>query len=262
VAGAAAEGAMLQQAGRLRVAVYNDFPPWSYDGKGIDVDIAKAVAAHLGLQTEIAWFNAGEDMNDDLRNMVWKGTLLGMMPGDVMMHVPVDAHLAKANDKVRIFAPYCEETLAVARDPSRIKPVSGSAAVALEVFTREKIGVETGALADSFLLGVLNGKLRDQVVHYRSVALAVAGMRAGEVSAVMAPRGELEAALGTETRYAIGAVNMPELHINRWALGMAVKAGNAPLEQALSGALTDLHRDGTIKGIFARYGVTRQVTGE
>ena len=259
-AGAAEEGAMLLQQGRLRVAVYNDFPPWSFDGKGIDVDIAQAVAAKLGLQTEIAWFNASEDMNDDLRNMVWKGHFLGTRPADVMMHVPVDAHLAKANDKVRIFAPYCEESLAVARDPSRVKPVMGSAAIALEVFTREKIGVETGALADSFLLGVLNGKLREQVVHYRTVPLAAAGLRAGEVSAVMAPRGELEASLGKDTRYAIGVVNMPELRANRWLLGMAVKAENTPLEQALSGALADLNRDGTLTGIFARYGVTRQVT--
>ena len=42
-----------------------------------------------------------EDMNDDLRNMVWKGHYLGTQPSDVMMHVPVDEHLAKANDKVR-----------------------------------------------------------------------------------------------------------------------------------------------------------------
>ena len=44
-----------------------------------------------------------------------------------------------------------------------VAPSCGSAAVALEVFTREKVGVETASLADSFLLTVLNGRLRDNV---------------------------------------------------------------------------------------------------
>ena len=35
--------AQLQTPGRIRVAVYRDFPPYSSAGEGIDVDIAKAL---------------------------------------------------------------------------------------------------------------------------------------------------------------------------------------------------------------------------
>ena len=130
--------AAIRQRGRLRIAVYNDFPPYAMSGgKGIDADIGRAIAEKLGLTPEIVGFNADEDMNDDLRNMVWKGHYLGTQPADVMMHVPVDELLARANDKVRIFGSYHRETLALARNPDIVPRLSGSAAVALEIFTRE-----------------------------------------------------------------------------------------------------------------------------
>lgn len=260
------DGGITAQPGTLRIAVYNDYPPYSYNGKGIDVDLAQAVAKELGLKADIAWFNADEDMNDDLRNMVWKGHYLGNRPGDLMMHVPYDERLAKANSQVRIFAPYTVETIAVARDPQRIpKKVVGSAAVALEVFTREKIGVELTTLSDAFLLSALNGRLREQVVHYKSVPLAVKGMQAGEVAAVMGPRAELEAALktlDTPSRFQLDAVKMPELKVDNWALGMAVKSDNAKLAETVSHALSKLQKEGEVKRIFANYGITLQLPGE
>lgn len=253
----------VQQPGVLRIAVYNDFAPYSAKGQGIDVDLGRALAEKLGLKPDFVWFSADDDMGDDLRNMVWKGHYLGTRPADVMMHVPVDTRLAQANKQVTIFAPYYLETLAVVRDPQRVPPVSGSAAVALEVFTREKIGVEVGSLADSFLLASLSGRIRDQVVHYRSVAKAVGGLRAGEVAAVMAPKAELEAALGSApSPYAMGPVKMPEMRINGWALGLAVKADNPQLADTLGQAMAQLEMDGTVKQIFARHGVTHQTTGD
>ncbi|MBP8120784.1 MAG: amino acid ABC transporter substrate-binding protein, partial [Burkholderiales bacterium] len=187
----------IRKRGRLRVAVYNDFAPYATaGGKGIDADIGRAIAGKLGLTAEIVGYNADEDMNDDLRNMVWKGHYLGASPSDVMMHVPVDEYLAKANDKVRIFGAYHRETLAMARNPERVpKAPIGSAAVALEVFTREKIGVEGTSLADSFLLGVMNGRLRENVVHFKTVAEAAQAMADGKVAAVLAQRAELEEAI-------------------------------------------------------------------
>lgn len=256
----------IHRKGRLRVAVYNDFPPYSFDGRGIDVEIGRALAERLGVAAEIAWFNADEDMSDDLRNMVWKGHYLGTQPVDVMLHVPLDPHLAAQNDKVRIVAPYHVEALALAlalaRIPSRVPEPSGSAAVALDSFTRERIGVEVASGPDAFLLSVLNGRLRENVVHYRSVALAVAGLRAGEVAAVMAPRAELESALKGERAYPLGVVGMPELRTAHWPLAMAVKRDNGPLAEALSGALLGLQQDGTVARIFNRYGITHQLPGE
>lgn len=251
----------VQQKKQLRIAVYKNFPPYSFQGKGIDVDLGLALAERLGVRPEVVWFSADEDMNDDLRNMVWKGHYLGTRPADVMMHVPVDQHLASQNDKVRIFGPYHVEALAVARNPARVPAMSGSAAVALEVFTREKVGVERTTLADAFLLGALNGRLRENVVHYGSVAEAAAGLKKGEVAAVMAPRTELEAALGNASPFPLGPVKMPELKIDNWALGMAVKADSPELADALAKALAELDKDGTVAKIFTRYGVSHQAAG-
>lgn len=249
--------ATIRQRGRLRIAVYNDFPPYAMaGGKGIDADIGRAIAEKLGLAPEIVGFNADEDMNDDLRNMVWKGHYLGTQPADVMLHVPVDEHLARANDKVRIFGAYHRESLALARKPERVGALSGSAAVALEVFTREKIGVETASLADSFLLGVMNGRLRDNVVHFRSVAEAAKALADGQVAAVLAPRAELEAGLKGQSGIALDTAKFAELKIDSWPLGMAVKAEEMALADAIGAAVADLKRDGSIAAIFKRHGIS------
>ena len=245
----------IRQRGSLRVAVYNNFPPSSHQGKGIDVELAEALGKQLGLAVQVAGYNPDEDMDDDLRNMVWKGHYLGAQPSDVMMHVPVDSYLQGKNDKVKIFGPYHMESIAVAR-VQRINPIRGSAANALEVFTREKIGVEGRTLADGFLLGALNGRLRENVVHFASVAAAIDKLKAGELAAVMGSRSEIEAALGKDTRFVIEAVQMPELKINSWPLGMAVKADEGELADALAGALHALQKDGTVAAIFARNGIT------
>lgn len=246
----------LQQPGRLRIAVYTDFPPYSDKGHGIDVAIGEALAKRLGLAAEVFAVKADDNMSDDLRNMVWKGHYLGLQPGDVMLHVPADNYLAKQNPQVRIFAPYHVETVAVLRNPARVPPVTGSAAKALEAFTREKIGVETGSLSDSFLLSVLNGRIRENVVHFHSVAEAVAALKRDEIAAVMATRAEIEAARGDLTNYPLEPVVMPELRISSWPLGLAVKADHPNLANALQTAMHDLRQDGTLAEIFNRHGIS------
>jgi ABC-type amino acid transport substrate-binding protein len=248
----------ILKRGRLSFAVYNEFPPYSDNEKGLDVDIAKALAAKLGLKAEIIGFKAGEEMADDLRNMVWKGHYLRGNPADVMMRVPVDPILAKGNDKVRIFAPYHYEVIGMARVASRIPTPAGSAAVALEVFTREKIGVEGESLADSFLLSVLRGRLKENVVHFRSITEAAKALREDSIAAIMAPRGELEGALGGDTRFVIDEAKLGELNPKGWPVGMAVKAEAADLATALAGALAELQKDGTVAAIFKKHGVTLQ----
>lgn len=249
---------VIRQRRRLSIAVYNNFAPYSDVGQGIDVDLGKALAEKLGLVPDIVGFKAGEEMGDDLRNMVWKGHYLRGEPADVMMHVPVDPILARDNDKVRIFGRYHVETMAMARIASRVPAPNGSAAVALEVFTREKIGVEGETLADAFLSSTLHGRLRENVMHFRSVAEAAAALGQGSISAILAPRAELEGALRGETRFAIDEAKLGGLTLKRWPLGMAVKAEATDLAAALERALAELERDGTVAAIFKRHAVTLQ----
>lgn len=245
-----------QQPGALRIAVYADFPPYSARGKGVEVELGKALAAQLGLRAEFVEFPPGEDMGDDLRNMVWRGHYLGTRPADVMLHVPVDARFAAQQDKVAIFAPYHLETMAVARDPARVPALAGSAANALEVFTREKIGVEVDTHASDFLLHVLNGRLRDNVSHFKTVALAVEAMQRGEIAAVMSTHTELEGALAGSSGHALERLALPELRVTQWPLGMAVKADAKPLATALGDALAELQRSGALARIFTEQGLS------
>lgn len=245
----------IRAKGEIRVAVYNDFPPYSSAGRGADVELAQAIATRLGVRADLVWFNADENMDDDLRNMVWKGHYLGGRTAHLMMHVPVDPLLMESNDKVRIFAPYCREQLAFARNTLRIPNFSGMAG--LEAFTREKVGAETATLADDFLMGAFGGRIRGNVVHFRSLTEAAAALNGGQVAAVMGPYGELEGAIGRGApNIAIQPFRPTGIAVSAWNVGVAVKQDNPELAAAVEQAIRALLDEGTVQRIFAAQGVT------
>ena len=245
----------IRAKGEIRVAVYNDFPPYSGAGKGADVELAQAIATKLGVRADLVWFNADENMDDDLRNMIWKGHYLGGRTAHLMMHVPVDPVLIESNDKVRIFAPYHREQLAFARNTLRVPNFSGMAG--LEAFTREKVGVETATLADDFLMGAFGGRIRDNVVHFKSLAEAAAALKGGQVAAVMGPYNELEAAVGRNAaNVAIQPFRPTGLAVSSWNVGVAVKHDNPDLAAAVAQAVSALLEEGAVQRIFAGQGIT------
>jgi polar amino acid transport system substrate-binding protein len=243
----------IKQKGRLRVAVYHEFPPFSDDEKGIDVDVGSALAAKLGVAAEITSFPDAEKVDDDLRNVVWKGHYLRNEPlADVMMHVPVDKRLAEKNEQVKIFAPYYAERLVVARNRARIPNL-----VTLEVFTSEKIGVQAETVEDSYLWSSFGGALRASVVHFRTMEAAAAALRKNEIAAAMGRQTSLEAGLGDDAkRFGIAPVATPGLSITGWDIGIAVKADRPELAAALDQAMADLFKEGAIQAIFAKRGLT------
>ncbi len=253
----AARGATLEQvkaSGTMRVAVYNDFAPFADDGKGIDVDVGRALAEKLGVKAEVKGYPDADDVDGDLRNIIWRGHPLWKdRLADVMMHVPVDPHVIKKNeDKVRIFAPYFRERLVVARNRNRIPQLA-----TLEVFSTEKVGVQAETLEDRYLVTQFGGILRPNVVHFANLHAATEALKKGEVSAVMGRQTIIEAALGDQaSRYEISAAPTPGITTTGWELGLAVKADNAELATALSNAMADLLREGAIERIFQKRGIT------
>lgn len=245
----------LKQPGRLLVAVYNDFPPYADQNKGLDVDVAEALANRLGLKLDIMSSRAGEDMSDDLRNLVWKGHYLNSRTADVMMHVPVDKVLQSGNPQVRIFGAYHRENIGIARDIRKVASVPGPAG--LQAFTKEKIGVEGATIADAYLTGAFGGRLRENVVHFKSVKAAADSLKKEDIAAVMAPVTELEAALqGAPERIVIAPYGAQIVATDGWNLGMAVAKDNNQLAGALETAMTSLVSDGTIAAIFKRHGLS------
>ena len=244
----------LQTPGRIRVAVYKDFPPYSDAGEGVDVDIAKALAARLGVALDLMWVQASdESMEDDLRNAVWKGHYLGGGTADVMLHVPVDPQFAARNDKVKITGAYHRESLQVAHNTAKLPELAS-----VDDLVGKPVGVETATAQDSFLLGALGGRLQPTVVHFRGAPDATAALRKGEVAAVMAQRAELEDGLRGADRevFVISSMPTPGLTQRGWIVGVAVKAQNTALAAAIDQALVAMLEDGTIAAIFKRRGIT------
>ncbi|MES9834105.1 MAG: ABC transporter substrate-binding protein [Candidatus Thiodiazotropha sp. DIVDIV] len=250
----------IHERGVLEVAVYADFPPFSYRSErgrivGIDVDIAQALAKRLGVVAAIRAVGADENMEDDLRNNVWKGHYLGGGVADVMLHTPYDEAFAEENDRVSFIAPYYREqiVIAVAADnPGRGSP--------LEIFTREKVGVELDTLADFYLLSAYSGRIRDQVVHYRTMGEAVEALKKGELSGVAGPRSEVEFALGdSHPSYAVGPIQMPGMRSSGWDLGAAVKEGNEDLAEAIDRAMIEVRETGELETIFQSHGSSYQL---
>jgi ABC-type amino acid transport substrate-binding protein len=242
--------------GTLEIAVYEDFPPFSsrVDGQlvGIDIDLGKMIASELGVSAVFRELPAGESVADDLRHAIWKGHYLGMPINDLMLHVPSEREFALRNDMVVIFGDYFQEQLVLVRN--RLK--TGEAPT-LAVFRFEKIGVELDSLPAFFLTGFGGGTLRDNVVHYPTVAEAVLAMLREETAAVFAPRSLIEAALGDPPqKYSIDTVLAPGLARDRWNLGVAVSTQNRQLGYAIDDILASMVANGEIEGLFARHGLS------
>lgn len=244
--------------GSLVVAVYRDFPPFSYrkgnEVAGVDVDIAKALAKRLGLKPDIMEVTAGESVDDDLRNAVWKGHYLDHRTADVMLHVPTDRVFMLRNTNVVIFSPYYRERIVVARNPDKVVKSDD-----ISIFEQEKVGVELATLADVYLTGQLKSANVGNVVHYPTVAKAVDGLRQGEVAAVMGTESEIVAALGKDLAK-FPTAPMPAAGLTKpwWELGMAVRDSNRQLSNVLDDAMAALMKDGTIAAAFKRHGLSHR----
>lgn len=240
----------IERAGSLKVAVYNEFAPFSNKGEGIDIDLAKALSARLGLRLNLLPFPAGENLNDDLRNMVWKGHYLGYGPADVMLHVPVDKSLMAQNDKVEIFAPYHVETVRLVRSARAIPDFGGVGALA-----GKRIGVEKVSLAGMVMLGEDNGKYRDDVKIFPTAIEALERLKAGELDAVLANRSEIESVMRGDPAFPVHELAFQRLPRAGWAVGMAVRKDNTEVAKRIQSALNAMAADGELKAIFARHGV-------
>ncbi len=244
----------IRKSGVLKVALYKNFAPFSHDGRGVDVDLAEALAAKLGVKMSPLWFEADENMEDDLRNMVWKGHYLGYGPADVMMHAPIDpAYMAKV-DRVKFFAPYHRERYAIARRLDKLPTLDN-----FEPFEKLNLGIEGDTLAATVMLSADGGRYRDTIRTFRTAAEAVSALQSGAVAAVMAQQGELEGGLKGDARMAIDLPPHPILQKRQWPLGLAVKQQSDDLAQALQAAIRELMADGSMKAIMLRHGVQHRL---
>jgi len=243
-------------SGILRVIAYLDNAPFSWDDngepKGIDVDIAKAIAAELGVKPEVILRMPGEKGDDDIRVNVWKGPLTGGGVGDLMMHVPVDREFAARNPEAVIGNPYFQERIALAIDSDRTGPNP-----TFDTFKKMKIGVQLGTVSDYFLMRFEDGALIDNISHHVRAEDGAREFKAKDIAALMGQRARIEALLhdiGITPR--ISEPAMDGIVRNQWVIGMAWKENSRDLGYEVQAKLEKLKANGKLAEIFKSYGVT------
>ena len=240
--------AVVKARGTLTVAVYRDMPPFHDKGRGIDVDIAEALAQSLGVKLSLMPFPAGEDMDDDLRNMVWKGHYLGYGPADVMLHVPVEAPLMDANPQVRIFAPYWRDRVMIARDVDQLPHLE-----TLAQLNGKAVAVSGQTLAGFLMIGADGGAYKQQLTTtWRDGVEAAQALKRGESAAAAGLESELESVLAGDPRFVITPLPTVSNSRSGWAVGLAVKKDAVDLATALQAAIDGLAGDRRLQQIFGK----------
>jgi polar amino acid transport system substrate-binding protein len=251
--------ARIQASGALKVAVYKDNAPFSSGPAqamtGLDVSLAEALARQLGLKLSLLPFDAGENMNDDLRNMVWRGHYLGYGPADVMLQVPVDRYLMNENRQALIFAPYMRQVPVLLFDTRRVAEVRGP-----EDLKGLPLAVERGAGQASLLMGYGGGLLRDQVSIQANGPAAAQQVVDGKAAAAYVTRAQAESVLAPlvprPEHFRLTELVLGNVADRGWPVGMAIKAGNKALGQAIEAALQRLRSSGELLTLFQQQGLT------
>lgn len=254
-----AEFSDIRERGSLKVALYRANLPFSDASAqggvtGVDAALAKALAERMKLGVQWLPFDAGENMGDDLRNMVWKGHYLGYGPADVLMQAPIDRHLISETRQAEFLLPYYRQRLVLlshgtpSRDDLRTLALDGLA-----------LGAETGTAAAGALLGYGGGRFRAQV-HMSTTGLEAArGVVTGKWPVAYVTQAQAEAAIKGEAdraSYVMETADLPGTPANGWVIGMAIKSGQPELAKAMAQAMKTMQDDGTLAAIWRDNGLT------
>lgn len=247
---------VIQDQGHMLFAVYEDYPPYSWQeaGKprGVDIEIARIIAEDLGVEARFNFVAAGENLEADLRNNIWKGAIIGGRISNVMMRIPYDSSFKCRVEQVVFTGQYAAESVAIAYDKASYpdeKPVPA-------YFRFDTVAVENDSISDFYLSGFAGGQLSAKTQRYPNMVEAMEALNTGKVKAAMGPLGQLEHGL-TDT----SDVHQPPLAgfaVSKWTLGVAVNFSYRPLSYAVDDAINFALQDGRIQQIYADYGLSWQ----
>ncbi|MEM8755373.1 MAG: transporter substrate-binding domain-containing protein, partial [Pseudomonadota bacterium] len=245
----------IQDRGWIEFAVFEDYPPWSWEEKGeatgVDVEIGRLIAEALEVEPRFMFVAPGENLDADLRNYVWKGPIVGGRVANVMLHVPYDSDFACRVEQVVFTGQAYAEEVAIAYAKAAYeddeKPVPA-------YFRFDLVGVENDTIADFYLSSLAGGQLLANIRRYPNYSAAMAALRAGDVKAVMGPRAELEH--GADDGVAVHTPPLPGFAKGSWTLGVAVNHRYRPLAYSVDAAIEEALADGRIASIFDEYGLT------
>ncbi|AWM27900.1 substrate-binding periplasmic protein [Sinorhizobium fredii] len=246
----------ILEEGWIEFALYEDFPPWSHEEKGevrgVDVEIGRLIAAALGVEPRFRLVQAGETLDADLINYVWKGAVVGGHVSDVMLHVPYDSDYACRIEQVTFTGQYAQEAIAIAYDKADY-PDEGPTP---PYFRFDTVAVENDSISDFHLTSMLGPV--DKIRRYRGTALAVDALAGGETMAAMGPRAQLQAGIAAHPVATLAVHEPPLVGLARgkWTLGVGVNFQHKDLAYAVDDAIAAALADGRIAAIFKAQGLT------
>ena len=244
----------IQERGFMTFAVYDDYPPYSWragpEPRGVDVEIARLIAADIGVEPRFNWVAAGENLDADLRFNIWQGPLIGGAVSNVMMRVPYDSQFRCRVDQVTFTGQYAAEAIAIAYRLDDYPDGGPTPAY----FRYDTVAVENDSLADFYLSGFAGGQMVGNVRRFQTMADAMAALRAGEVMAAMGPLAQLEH--GAADGIAVHRPPLVGLAKSEWTLGTAIHFAYKPLSYMVDDAVNYALQDGRIPAIFESYGLT------
>lgn len=255
----------IQASGEIVIALYNDFPPYSYiedgEAKGIDVEIGKYIAKSLNVKPKWYFTDSGEDIDGDLRNVVWKGNPVHKTRADVMLRIPYDYDYmrqtdattgALQTDMVLIKSPYQSEKWVIVTHKETIPSIN-----TMGIFAYHTIGVELDTLPDKYLSMHNRGLLRKNVKRYPRFQDAVKDFQAGKLDALSGLKSQLEFLLDYKKNQDQYYMTQEVLGIkSKWDIGLAVRTDARELSNHIDGVITQLYQDNTLAAIFDHYHIT------
>lgn len=242
------------ERGWIEFAVYDDYPPYSFEeaGKprGVDIEIGKLIAQSIGVKPRFKFVAAGENLDADLRNTLWKGPIVGGAVSNVMLRVPYDSAFTCRVEQVVFTGQYQTEGIAIAYDKATYpedKPVPA-------YFRFDTVAVENDSIADFYLTSLAGGQLNANIRRFPTMAQAMEALAAGEVKAAMGPKAQLE--YGLTEALEVHQPPLPGFSVGNWTIGLGVNFRYRPLGYAVDDAIYAALADGRIAEIFESYGLS------
>lgn len=242
----------IMDRGYIEFAVYADNPPYSREegGKpvGVDIGIGRLIAAELGVEPRFRFVEAGENLDADLMNYVWKGAVVGGRVSNVMLRVPYNSDYTCRVEQVVFTGQYAGEKIAIAYAEAEY-PEGGPKPA---YFRYDTVAVENDSIADFYLTSLIGPV--ENIHRYPTTEAAMAALAGGEVMAAMGPMGALQA--GQTEGVAVHTPPLPGFAVGHWTVGVAVHQSHRDLAYAVDDAIAAGLADGRIAAIFAESGLS------
>jgi polar amino acid transport system substrate-binding protein len=255
----------IKKSGEIVIAVYEDFPPYSFMengvAKGIDIELGAMIAKSLNVKPVWSFTGFDENLASDLRNNIWRGNVVHKNKADVMLRVPYDYDYLRITDKstgqletdmVSIKGPYQSEKWIIATNKAVIPQIN-----TLGIFAYQTVGVEIDLLPDLYLSGFARGLLSKNIKHYNKFTDAINDLKSGKIDAVAGLKSQIEYLLdykNNSDKYYLSE-NIPQMK-SQWDLATAVSSNFRDLSYHIDGLMDKAYKDGEIKKIFDDFGVT------